>query len=94
VLGVEVTTPDVNKLEDEVAELQAEIAAAEKVNTSVSSEPTPVVVVEPTVSKSNLFKYTEDTPRVYLDRSLVVHKGDVVEWANGAPDVCWVPVSR
>jgi hypothetical protein len=88
------TNPSVDKLEAEVAELQAEIATAEKTTTSVSSEPIPVVVVAPVAPKSNLFEFTEDTPRVYLDRSLVVRKGDVVEWANGAPDVCWVPVSR
>lgn len=39
------------------------------------------------------FVYTSETPRVYMDRSLVVEQGDVVEWPNGAPDVLWVPVT-
>lgn len=35
------------------------------------------------------FVYTSETPRVYLDRGLEVHRGDVIEWPDGAPDVHW-----
>lgn len=43
--------------------------------------------------KPTSFVYTSDTPRIYLDQSLEVHKGDVVEWPDGAPDACWDAVT-
>ena len=56
-------------------------------------EQAPTLIPDPptVASITNTFRYTSETPRIYMDRSLEVHFGDVVEWPNGAPDVLWVP---
>lgn len=52
----------------------------------------PVALPDPSVPE-NAYVFTDDTSRVYMDRSLVVHKGDVVVWPDGPPDICWKPAS-
>ena len=39
------------------------------------------------------YRYVGVAPRVYVDRSLLVAWGDVVEWPDGAPDDGqWEPI--
>lgn len=58
----------------------------DQVNPQMGNEPEPVV-------ESHLFVFTSENPRVYVTRGLEVHFGDVVEWPDGAPDVCWDAVT-
>lgn len=41
----------------------------------------------------NLFVFNSENPRVYVDRGLIANHGDIVEWNDGAPDVCWDAVN-
>lgn len=39
------------------------------------------------------FRYTSTETRTYVDRALVVSRGDVVDWPDGPPaDGHWAPV--
>lgn len=49
--------------------------------------------IEDSSTNVSKFVYTSETPRIYMDRALEAHQGDVVEWPDGSPDALWVPVT-